>query len=80
MPGDTLALTATPIDDDPFQSAPGTNAGRYDMARNFSRRAGRFNPRPARMPGDTTWQETLVAGQVVSIRARHECRAIRAIC
>ena len=36
-----------------------------------------FNPRPARMPGDPTGLFYTPALSDVSIRARHECRAIR---
>ena len=35
-----------------FQSAPGTCAGRCLATRNHRRRNHRFNPRPARVPGD----------------------------
>ena len=38
--------------------------------------ARRFNPRPARVPGDTDYDTFSQATAEVSIRARHECRAI----
>ena len=59
-----------------FQSAPGTNAGRYHLSALVDWPCVRFNPRPARMPGDTVDFEQLVGVMAVSIRARHECRAI----
>ena len=38
---------------------------------------GSFNPRPAFLPGDTPSRRSLSATRVVSIHARHFCRAIQ---
>ena len=59
-----------------FQSAPGTNAGRSIVIWGLTNQGTGFNPRPARMPGDPTACENLQHAGYVSIRARHECRAI----
>ena len=61
-----------------FQSAPGTNAGRYYEVKLPNGAYTGFNPRPARMPGDTMPSSETSITDGVSIRARHECRAIQA--
>ena len=60
-----------------FQSAPDINAGR--SPRRASRLPARrcFNPRPTSMPGDPPVQREITRTTSVSIRARHQCRAIR---
>ena len=61
-----------------FQSAPGTSAGRYIISIIATSHQSCFNPRPARVPGDTFGGKAIDNEVYVSIRARHECRAIRA--
>ena len=60
-----------------FQSTPGISAGRYaPRAHNWSTQSC-FNPRPAFLPGDTTFGTDMTKVEIVSIHARHFCRAIR---
>ena len=66
---------------DMFQSAPGIDAGRsvQRVASSTPALSG-FNPRPASMPGDPTDRSSIRLFLIVSIRARHRCRAIRFAC
>jgi len=59
-----------------FQSTPGTSAGRYLRQVTGVTTHGSFNPRPARVPGDTFNRNLQRRPYTVSIHARHECRAI----
>ena len=59
-----------------FQSAPGTCAGRCVVRHRLRVTRWRFNPRPARVPGDATSLGSVANKPVVSIRARHVCRAM----
>ena len=61
-----------------FQSAPGTCAGRCEIRSRWQCVVRRFNPRPARVPGDAALVRHGNSGALVSIRARHVCRAMRA--
>ena len=60
-----------------FQSAPGINAGRSGLTITHLSPRKRFNPRPASMPGDPPVPDEGAPDDAVSIRARHQCRAIR---
>ena len=61
----------------PFQSAPGTCAGRCYRPTSTKPRRICFNPRPARVPGDALMIDPDGNVTWVSIRARHVCRAMR---
>ncbi len=60
----------------PFQSSPGTLAGRYFIPRQPRRPNACFNPRPALWPGATPFTASLGKMIVVSILARHSGRAL----
>ena len=60
-----------------FQSAPGPGAGRYRMMRTLQVLCSRFNPLPARGPGDTLEAMTKqITDLQVSIRSRPGGREI----
>ncbi len=59
-----------------FQSAPGINAGRCFCILRFPSSQPGFNPRPASMPGDAAGAHQYDLEFTVSIRARHQCRAM----
>ena len=59
-----------------FQSAPGTCAGRCYFQGRISEALFSFNPRPARVPGDAIVIRPVNHVDLVSIRARHVCRAM----
>ena len=58
-----------------FQSTPGIAAGRISRTFPTSTLRRRFNPRPALLPGESRLQSTRSTGRMVSIHARHCCRA-----
>ena len=62
-----------------FQSAPGINAGRSGEPQAGLLGLVSFNPRPASMPGDPELEPDMAHAYGVSIRARHQCRAIPGI-
>ena len=68
-------LVVTEAACDLFQSTPGIAAGRIIQLRRQQRRARSFNPRPALLPGESLGTSEADARCVVSIHARHCCRA-----
>ena len=58
-----------------FQSTPGIAAGRIARATNTARAARCFNPRPALLPGESNVLAANHTRALVSIHARHCCRA-----
>ena len=60
-----------------FQSTPGITAGRSHIWSDALRRNDCFNPRPASLPGDPAGRTSEPDQRMVSIHARHHCRAIQ---
>ena len=75
--GDTLQGCGRPAIRFWFQSAPDTRVGRYPVKVGLIAHAQCFNPRPTRVSGDTIESALMrPSSTIVSIRARHACRAI----
>ena len=68
MPGDTGVPPHMVGDMEKFQSAPGTNAGRYQASPGTTTTYAGFNPRPARMPGDT-WINLDITSHTLSFQS-----------
>ncbi len=77
VPGDATAPSISPATACTFQSAPGTSAGRCHLPLTQQMSNPCFNPRPARVPGDASSAVAFSRSVSVSIRARHECRAMQ---
>ena len=63
----------------PFQSTPGIAAGRIPALPGGGHGCQRFNPRPALLPGESPQTGHIGDPLVVSIHARHCCRANRGV-
>ena len=75
LPGESAAGDDLVADGHLFHSTPGIAAGRIQLLERRGLGVQRFNPRPASLPGESHGRITWLAQRLVSIHARHRCRA-----